>query len=226
MKLKYCSKCKKEKELSEFGKRTNTKDKLHVWCKICIKEDTIIRKKYRKEYNNKNQEKIINYSKKHYIENFEKINNYNKNYYIKNKDYYLEYNKNYNLINKDKINDYNKKTLFYRKEWAKHQYKTNIQYKLGQLLRIRFLDAIKGKINKSVSTLELLGCSIDELKIHLENQFKEGMTWENHGIIWEIDHIKSCASFDLTKLEEQQKCFHYTNLQPLTIFENRQKKNK
>jgi len=41
------------------------------------------------------------------------------------------------------------------------------------------------------------------------------MTWENHGEIWEIDHIKPCNSFDLTDIEQQKQCFHYTNLQPL-----------
>ena len=42
------------------------------------------------------------------------------------------------------------------------------------------------------------------------------MTWENHGQYgWHVDHIKPCALFDLTKIEEQKKCFHYTNLQPL-----------
>jgi len=49
----------------------------------------------------------------------------------------------------------------------------------------------------------------------LEQRFKLEMTWENHGILWEIDHIKACSNFDLTKLEEQKQCFHYTNLQPL-----------
>jgi hypothetical protein len=41
------------------------------------------------------------------------------------------------------------------------------------------------------------------------------MNWDNHGIIWEIDHIKPCASFDLSDIEQQKQCFHYTNLQPL-----------
>lgn len=41
------------------------------------------------------------------------------------------------------------------------------------------------------------------------------MNWQNWGTVWELDHILPCVSFDLTKLEEQQKCFHYTNLQPL-----------
>ena len=40
------------------------------------------------------------------------------------------------------------------------------------------------------------------------------MTWKNHGI-WHVDHIRPCASFDLTKDEEQRECFHYKNLQPL-----------
>jgi len=52
------------------------------------------------------------------------------------------------------------------------------------------------------------------------------MSWGNYGIYWEIDHKKPCASFDLTKLEEQQKCFHYTNTQPLSIIENQKKGSK
>jgi hypothetical protein len=83
------------------------------------------------------------------------------------------------------------------------------------LLRIRLIDALKGKNNKYKPTLKLLGCSIKKFKLYLESQFKPEMTWENHGDIWEIDHIKSCASFDLTDIEQQQECFHYTNLQPL-----------
>ena len=51
------------------------------------------------------------------------------------------------------------------------------------------------------------------------------MTWDNVGN-WEIDHIVPYASFDLTKKEEQEKCFHWTNLQPLYATENISKSNK
>ena len=69
-----------------------------------------------------------------------------------------------------------------------------------------------------------MGCTIPYLKKYLESQFNEGMTWENHGENgWHIDHIKPCAAFDLTKPEEQKKCFHYTNLQPLWGNENHEK---
>jgi len=74
--------------------------------------------------------------------------------------------------------------------------------------------------------MKLVGCSIDQLKQHIEKQFKKGMSWDNWGIYgWHIDHIKPCASFDLTKESEQKKCFHYTNLQPLWAKENLKKYN-
>ena len=83
----------------------------------------------------------------------------------------------------------------------------------------------KGRLNDS--TKELIGCSLEELKIHLENQFTKGMNWKNYGRNgWHIDHILPCASFDLTDLEQRKKCFHYTNLQPLWEIDNIRKSDK
>jgi hypothetical protein len=80
---------------------------------------------------------------------------------------------------------------------------------------------------KTKKTLELLGCSWQEARDHIQSQFKEGMTWENHGFYgWHIDHIIPCSSFDLTDLEQQKKCFHYTNLQPLWWKDNISKGSK
>ena len=71
----------------------------------------------------------------------------------------------------------------------------------------------------------LIGCSIEELKQHLEKQFTLGMNWKNYGYGWHVDHIKPCAFFDFSKEEEQKKCFNYTNLQPLWATENFKKRD-
>jgi hypothetical protein len=86
---------------------------------------------------------------------------------------------------------------------------------------------LKGKnAEKSTNTVVFLGCSIQWLKIWLEKQFQEGMNWENYGSGWHVDHIRPCASFDLTDPEQQRQCFHWLNLQPLWARENRAKSDK
>lgn len=67
--------------------------------------------------------------------------------------------------------------------------------------------------------LELLGCSVEALKSHLEKLFTSGMSWTNYGK-WHIDHKRPCDSFDLSDPLQQKVCFHYTNLQPLWAFDN------
>jgi hypothetical protein len=98
-------------------------------------------------------------------------------------------------------------------------------FKLLTTLRSRLNAALKKNI-KSTTTKNMLGCTIEQLWVHLEKTFKPGMTKENHGTIWHIDHIVPCASFDLTKPEEQAKCFHYSNLQALFVHENLSKGSK
>jgi hypothetical protein len=86
----------------------------------------------------------------------------------------------------------------------------------------RLRDAVRGRGSKKGAILGLLGCSIEQLKTHLEKQFLPGMSWENRNL-WHIDHKKPCASFDLTRVEEQKKCFHFSNLQPLWAIDNLKK---
>ena len=75
---------------------------------------------------------------------------------------------------------------------------------------------------KSSHTLKLLGCSIVELRAYLEEMFVSGMSWDNYGK-WQIDHIRPCASFDLSEPEQQMECFNFKNLQPLWAVDNRKK---
>lgn len=88
-------------------------------------------------------------------------------------------------------------------------------------LRRRVNKAVHG-ILKSARTLELIGCPVKQLKAHLESHFKPGMSWENYGM-WEIDHITPCARFNLSEPDQQRTCFHWSNLQPLWMTENRRK---
>jgi hypothetical protein len=72
---------------------------------------------------------------------------------------------------------------------------------------------------KAYKTQQYLGCTMDEFMRHIESRFVEGMTWDNRHL-WHLDHIKPCVMFNLMDPEEQKKCFHYTNLQPLWAIDN------
>src|SRR6478672_7858741 len=111
-----------------------------------------------------------------------------------------------------------------RNENHRRKYASDLEYKLRHVLKRTLLDAIRAlKFSKSRSALCLCGCSLPELGAHLESQFKRGMTWKNHGTLWHIDHIIPVSKFDLTKPEEQRRCFHYLNLQPLWKSDNLKK---
>jgi hypothetical protein len=100
--------------------------------------------------------------------------------------------------------------------------------KLKANLRIRTSKALRGRY-KSGSAVKDLGCTGDELRLYLEAQFIEGMTWDNYGIKvghWSIDHIIPLSSVDLTNRDEFLKVSHYTNLQPMWHVDNLKKSNK
>ena len=105
--------------------------------------------------------------------------------------------------------------------YIKQQRADNTEFKLADSLRHRLYLTVR-KYKQSPSSLQLVGCSLTELRQHLESQFVHGMSWDNYGK-WHIDHIRPCASFDLLDPEQQRQCFHYTNLQPLWAADNLRK---
>ena len=97
--------------------------------------------------------------------------------------------------------------------------------RIPAVLRSRISEAIKyaGAV-KAAKTRDLVGCTVAQLRQHLQAQFTNGMSWENYGKHgWHIDHIRPCASFDLADPEQQRQCFHYSNLQPLWAVDNMRK---
>jgi|TARA_R110000764_G_scaffold210012_1_gene295913 hypothetical protein len=190
-------------------------------------------KAYNKEYYQKNKEEIKASTKMYAEGNPDMVREYRKEYYKKNKEKMDKNTKAYYEANKEKANknraiyyEANKEGIAkWRAEYDRERKLIDPLYRLTRSLRGRLAKAVKaGTGKKCGSTLELTGCSWSDLKSHLESQFTEGMTWDNHGYYgWHIDHIRPCASFDLTLDTEQRKCFHYTNLQPLWAEDNLKK---
>jgi hypothetical protein len=195
--MKICNRCNNYFPATTgfFNKNSKLNDGLHTICKQCIKI-------YNSNRYKNNKTKMLLQSKKWVKNNQNKVKKNRRLWYEKNKKEILQ------------------KALQYKK----HRYKTDLSYKLLCSLRRRLHRTVDGK-SKNNSTIKLLGCSIEELKIHLEKQFTNGMSWKNYGK-WHIDHIKPCASFDLSLENEQKLCFHFTNLQPLWAKDNIKKSDK
>lgn len=208
-----------------FSEQKTNKDGYKNSCKVCIAE-------YGKKYRENNLDKERERSKKYYKNNYDNLLEYR----IKNKDTKKEYAKKYREKNKEllsikqKINYLNKKDII--KEKVNNYYKKRILtdplFKLKKDIKLLIRDAFRRKkLSKgNQRTINILGCSVEEFKAHLESQFEPWMSWENKGLYngteyygWDIDHkipINTGETFeDIIKLN------HYTNLQPLCSYYNR-----
>ena len=110
----------------------------------------------------------------------------------------------------------------YRRQWQANRMATDTAFHFRSNLASLINTAIRKQFgSKANRTHDTIGCTVTELRQHLETQFIDGMTWQNYGKHgWHVDHIRPCASFDLKDPEQQRQCFHYTNLQPLWAVDN------
>jgi hypothetical protein len=110
----------------------------------------------------------------------------------------------------------------YSREYAARKYATDIEYRLKNNLRNRVRAILMGR-NKSGSAVRDLGCTVAELRTHIEAQFDDAMSWDNWGSIWQLDHERPLVSFDLTQREQFLQACHYTNLRPLSVDDHKAK---
>lgn len=208
-KCKYCDKVFIPTRLQQIFCNTKCSDSYHV--------RSIRQKEYNKQYRMVNKDNNKMRCRDRYYKKHEEILKTLRDSYKKNRDVILQKHKIYRKTNRDKILIHEKKHL-----------KTHLNYRISKIIRGRLNSALKRKNNKkSNSAIEYLGCTIDEFKIHISNQFVEGMSWENWGkTTWHIDHIKPCAKFNLVKEEERYKCFNYKNQQPMWASDNCSKGDK
>ena len=167
-------------------------------------------------YNAANRDKIAASNAAYRKTNKDKIAAMNAAYRVANKDKILAQEAAYRVTNKDKL-----------AECVKKRMQNDNAFRLKHNLRIRFKKLLKtashGGSNRFTG---LIGCTTAQLKQHLEMQFKRGMTWQNYGTYWHVDHIIPCAAFDQLDMNQRKLCWHYTNLQPLKAKENLSKGKK
>jgi hypothetical protein len=220
-----------EKQLydREFHKRYYCRPGVQERYKARNAKNTELRRKKKAEFLEINKERLAQQKK-------EKRSVSNKKYEKKNKELIKQKRKVRREQNKQKIKDdwkiyylKNKEKIREKnKEYVKKRRKQDPYYKLVNIIRNRIRVSLKYcKGIKSAKTMELLGCSIQEAREHIESQWLPGMSWDNHGSYgWHIDHIKPVHAFDLRNPEHQKICFHYTNLRPLWATDNLERPRK
>jgi len=217
MKTKVCSKCKGEKKVCEFGNSKSSKDGLLYSCKECNNKRSVDYRKNNPEkvleltrnWTKKNPEWVYNRHKKWREENPEKVKEIKGNWLVKNPEKRKEYRENYKPR---------------KQERRKERRDGDPVFNLTNRLRCRLWKYLKIlNITKRNKTFDIVGCSPQFLKEHLEIQFIDGMSWDNRSE-WHIDHIIPLSS---AKTEDElYKLCHYENLQPLWAEDNLKKSNK
>ena len=154
----------------------------------------------RKRWVNKNKEKVISYRKEWLEKNSEHRKNYMKEYRERNVNKIREQKRKYEKDRKD----------------------NDPFYKLCCYTRTAVYTCLKERsVDKYSNTFDILPYTLEELITHLENNFTEGMTWENYGE-WHVDHIKPMASFTFDSVDDESfnECWSLSNLQPLWAKDN------
>jgi len=159
--------------------------------------------------------------KKYRDKNKERLDEYYKEWTKNKKEHRKEYLKQYREKNKEKIKEV-------KRTYQKEKRHTDPIYKLISNFRTAIYIVLKeNKLDKYTNYFNMVGYSAEQLKKHLEEQFTDGMNWENYGE-WHIDHIKPISSFEFDSSEDEQfkVCWSLDNLQPMWGIENIKKGNK
>jgi len=228
--MKKCIGCNKEKEICDknFGRKEKGK-KFNNKCKDCVK-------KYKKEYRKKNPEKTKEQSKKWRTKRLELHGKEVKKYYQEYNKFYYQENKNTIIENSKKYNEeHREERRVYHNEYQKDRRNNEITLRIRDAISGSIRSVLKGN-KKRLSILKHLPYTMEELRKHIEKQFKkpgnEWMNWDNWGVYskknhdtnrtWQIDHIQPHSDFHYKdmKCKEFQECWALSNLRPLDSKEN------
>ena len=232
--MRQCKKCKNNKDIIDFSSNKSKPDGINYWCKSC-----------HKIYHHQNRKKILERKRQYGIINADTIKEKDRLrrerdsvkrakhlrlYYSENKDKYSAYRK----TNAEKIKLQTKKynarpeVIKKRRDRMRVRYTTDLKVNLTIRITTGMNQTLRhGKQNKT--WLKLVDFTLNQLRAHLEKQFKDGMTWERFlkGEI-HIDHITPISAFNFSSPEhiDFKRCWALSNLQPLWAKDNLSKKDK
>ncbi len=230
---KNCSECKQSKEINCFYDKKTSKDGKESMCKECrIKKYSEKRKEYHKTYERKNPRITYISTKTHQTGKIIcKKCNINKKldeYYFDNSiENYKEFCKECISKQKKENREKNREEINNKqRNWRSIQRQTNPQFRIREAFSSRIHKLLKNNSKSSKLLSKYLGCSFDEFIKWIQYQFVEGMTMDNYGRDWHMDHVKPCVSYDLTNEIELNECMCWKNLRPCWRVENLKKSGK
>lgn len=178
------------------------------------RESLSIRKKI---YHEANRDKDLARSRRHYEANREFYKQMERNRYQSNKEKHREQGKAWAAANREKVLLSSKK--------SNHKFRSTPKGNLSSTMSKRINESLRKGMKAGRHWETLVDYTVDQLKAHLEKLFKPGMTWENYGTVWHIDHKTPIAVFNFEHPEDVdfRLCWSLKNLQPLEASKNMSK---
>jgi hypothetical protein len=204
--FKVCTKCRMEKNLNEFHKDKSNKSGYYTICKTCKKTKM---KELRQKYS---------------ILETREIKDKKVCCRCKKEKNILEFVK--NRCCKDGFDKECKECKYkYNHSYSEARKQYDPEFKILKNMRSRLSESLRGK-SKSQTTCQLIGVDFEIFTKWIEFQLEEGMTMENYGSVWHLDHVLPLSSFNLLDEEELLKAMNWKNIRPLLALKNIQKSNK
>lgn len=202
--VKRCACCGEIKNVSEFSfKKTGIYGR-HSYCKICLREKSLETSRKPSTIQKKKEREAT----REFLDNLAEYRRQSSKY-------------------KERVEKYKKEGRY--KEYQS-EYNKKLQVRLRNKISLKIYVALKTQNeSKMLEFDDYLGCTIEFFKEYISSLFQDGMSWDNWGRgsdKWHIDHIKPCASFDFSDINQQKECFHYSNQQPLWEHDNLSKSSK
>lgn len=216
---KTCTKCSVSQPLTAFNKNRRYPDGLTYYCKTCIKTNNADRYAtaregrivYAREYREKNRERMRGRARDRHVQNRGRNVTAMRVYYSENRVRIVEARKAWRKRNRAAIT-----------AALRHRRHVDPAYKMYHNYRVRLRSLLRGG-RTTLRFRDLVGCSTEDLRLHIEAQFLPGMSWDNHGPVWHIDHVLPLSWADPTSDDDLRRVLHHTNLRPLWARENLRK---